>query len=143
MQDEYVTAFHNVVHEVKHRVGLSLPAQLEMYVVMLLADHVDKSNFLPKRSFAESYLELHSMPRYHAKKLGDTCLFVTGVFPEYNNSKGFNVSYYSAVGKNSYHLALTTSKLNIFESLTQHFESVRDYISYIMNKKNLPSFFTR
>lgn len=141
MQDEYVTAFYNVVSEVKLKVGFALPTHLEVYVVMLLADHVDKSNFLPKKTFAESYLSLNNINKSQAKKLGDTCLFVTGVFPEYNNSRGFSIDYYSAIGKSSYHMALSTCKMNIFESLTQHFDAVRDYISYIMNKKKLPSLF--
>lgn len=141
MQDEYVTAFYNIVSEVKLKVGFALPTHLEVYVVMLLADHVDKSNFLPKKTFAESYLSLNNINKSQAKKLGDTCLFVTGVFPEYNNNRGFSIDYYSAIGKSSYHLALSVSRMNIFESLTQHFDAVRDYISYIMNKKKLPSLF--
>jgi hypothetical protein len=141
MQDEYVTTFYNVVSEVKLKVGFALPTHLEVYVVMLLADHVDKSNFLPKKTFAESYLSLTNINKSQAKKLGDACLFVTGVFPEYNRSKGFSIDYYSSIGKNSYQVALSTSKMKIFQSLTQHFDAVRDYISFIMNKKKLPSLF--
>jgi hypothetical protein len=77
MQDEYVTAFYNVVSEVKLKVGIALPEHLEIYVVMLLADHVDKSNFLPKKSFAESYFNLNNINKSQATTAEDSTLTIT------------------------------------------------------------------
>ena len=63
MQDAYVSAFYEVVKDTQYKTGYDLPTELESYVVMLLATHIDKSDFLPKTSFAEYYLKLHTKDR--------------------------------------------------------------------------------
>jgi len=64
MHDAYVSAFYDVVRETQYSTGYELPVELESYVVMLLATHIDKNNFLPKTSFAEYYLRLTERDRY-------------------------------------------------------------------------------
>ena len=91
MKDEYTSAFYDIVKEASETTGYQLPIEIESYVVMLLADKIDKPNFLPEQTFAEELLALKQPYRLTAKELGDTCLFVTGVFPEY----GISVEYYS------------------------------------------------
>ena len=61
MRDVYQTAFFEVVRETQESTGLTLPNDIECYVVMLLADHIDKNDFLPKKSFAESYLTIRNI----------------------------------------------------------------------------------
>jgi len=136
MQDQYVNAFFNLLQEKKSKFGFSLPDPLEVYTVMLLAHFLDKKDFLPKKTFAQSYLELNNTDKSNAKKLGDICLFMTGVFPEYNNHKGFSVKYYSEIGKSSYQIAMDYSGFSIFNMLTKNFDFVRNYISFILNKTN-------
>ena len=53
MKDEYTTAFYDIVKEASKTTGYQLPLEIEAYVVMLLADKIDKPNFLPETSFAE------------------------------------------------------------------------------------------
>ena len=48
---------YEVVKDTQYKTGYDLPTELESYVVMLLATHIDKSDFLPKTSFAEYYLK--------------------------------------------------------------------------------------
>ena len=74
MKDAYTHAFYGIVRETQDTHGYELPEHLESYVVMLLASYVERPNFLPNDSFAESYLNLNK--RMDAKQLGDTCLFV-------------------------------------------------------------------
>ncbi len=52
MRDVYQAAFHGLVKETQESSGLTLPNDIECYVVMLLADHIDKDDFLTKKSFA-------------------------------------------------------------------------------------------
>ena len=47
MRDEYTSAFYGVVKEASETTGYQLPIEIESYVVMLLADKIDKPNFLP------------------------------------------------------------------------------------------------
>jgi hypothetical protein len=120
MRDVYQAAFFDVVRETQESTGLTLPNDIECYVVMLLADHLDNSDFLPKKSFAESYLTITKSS--NAKELGDTCLFVSGVFPAYGNT-----DYFIEIGRSSYS-RITTLNYELFESLSKHFIFLRDFI---------------
>ena len=120
MRDVYQTAFYGVVKETQESSGLTLPNDIECYVVMLLADHIDKNDFLPKKSFAESYLTIRKSS--NAKELGDTCLFVSGVFPAYGNT-----DYFVEIGRSSYS-RITTLNHELFESLSKHFIFLREFI---------------
>ena len=134
MKDEYTTAFYDIVKEASETTGYQLPLEIEAYVVMLLADKIDKPNFLPETSFAESLLALKQPYRLSAKELGDTCLFVTGVFPEY----GISVDYYSNIGKSSYTLIQQGMNIELFSSLATRFDFIREFINLTVNPKNSP-----
>ena len=123
MKDFYQSAFYGLVKETQETSGYTLPVELESYVVMLLADKVDKPNFLPETSFAESYLELRNSR--DAKSLGDNCLFVTGVFPTY----GIDIDYYIGIGQNSYNRISYGMNKELFDSLSIHFRFLRKFIN--------------
>ena len=131
MRDEYASAFYDVVKDTRDRTGIEMPEYIEHYVVLLLASHVDKSDFLPTKTFAESMLEIQYSR--DAKKLGDTCLFVTGIFPEY----GIDIDYYSSIGKISYNRCTTALNIELFETLAKHFDHIRFFINHIRNDKYL------
>ena len=133
MKDAYTTAFHGIVRETQEKHGYELPVDLEHYVVMLLAVHIDKSNFLPQDSFAESYLKLQRPARLEAKELGDTCLFVTGVFPSLGERKGIKRSYYANIGKTSYSLVSETMNVTLFSSLSKHFDFLSNFIEIVIH----------
>ena len=123
MKDFYQSAFYGLVKETQETSGYTLPVELESYVVMLLADKVDKPNFLPETSFAESYLELRNSR--DAKSLGDNCLFVTGVFPTY----GIDINYYIGIGQSSYNRISYGMNKELFDSLSIHFRFLRKFIN--------------
>lgn len=125
MKDEYTSAFYDVVREAQITTGFDLPVEIEAYVVMLLADKIDKPNFLPETSFAEEFLKLKTPYRYTAKELGDTCLFITSVFPEY----GIGVRYYSDIGISSYTLVQQGLNAELFKTLADRFDFLRDFIT--------------
>jgi hypothetical protein len=123
-----------LVKDAQSTTGYELPLEVEAYVVMLLADKLDKPNFLPEKTFAEAYLSLKQPYRLTAKELGDTCLFVTGVFPDY----GMSIDYYSNIGKSSYNLATTNLDIEIFELLALRFDFVREFINIATKPKYSP-----
>ena len=122
MKDFYQSAFYGVVKETQESSGYTLPVDIESYVVMLLADHLDKPNFLPETTFAESYLRLKNSR--DAKALGDSCLFVTGVFPDY----GIDQEYYIGIGQSSYHSISYGMNKDLFHDLSTHFKFLRYFI---------------
>ena len=122
MKDAYTNAFYGIVRDTQDTHGYELPDHLEAYIVMLLAHHVERPDFLPDTSFAEKYLTIDS--RKDAKSLGDTCLFVSGVFPNMGKRKGLNRSYYTSIGIGSY----SSMYGNLFEELATHFVFLSDFI---------------
>ena len=117
MQVAYVQAFVELAASARETTGIELPLHIEHYVVCLLAVHVDKSNFLPKHSFAHSLLTIKRSG--DAKTLGDTCLFVTSVFPEY----GVNERYYTDIGRSAYNAI----NLEMFQTISVHFDTVKRF----------------
>jgi hypothetical protein len=136
MRDTYTWAFYQVVKEVQVKTGYELPHRLESYVTILLANHIDKADFLPKKTFAESFMNLCYTSWRDTITLADTCLFMTGVFPDYHNAKGFDVDYFSNIGKASYNKATDKNSDPIYDTLSKNFDFVRDFISITVNKKD-------
>ena len=116
MQDIYVKEFVKLASSARADTGIELPASVEHYVVCLLAVHVDKPDFLPHSTFGESLL---TMKPSTAKLLGDTCLFVTSVFPEY----GINERYYTDIGRTAY----TSIDRELFQVIGVHFDTVKTF----------------
>ena len=147
MRDSYTWTFYQVVKDVQAKTGLELPQRMETHITLLLAQHMDKVEFLPKKSFIETYLELqHTDLTYKSgieavKKLADQCLFLTGVFPDYNKRYGFSVDYFSTLGQECYSIANSLSNDELFSSLSKNFTFARDFISVLCNKKNSHQFF--
>ena len=117
MQDAYVQAFVELATSARETTGIELPAHIEHYVVCLLAVHVDRHDFLPTHSFAHSLLTIKRSG--DAKTLGDTCLFVTSVFPEY----GVNEQYYTDIGRSAYNAI----DLEMFQTISVHFDTVKTF----------------
>jgi len=128
MNDAYRIAFYDVVKETQADTGYDLPEHLEAYVVMLLAHHVDRPDYLPEKSFAEAYLSLQRPASMSAKELGDTCLFVTGVFPSYGRKHGLSRKYYQNIGIGSYELVAEVMSKDLFSELATHFEFLSNFI---------------
>ena len=126
MKDAYVTAFTELVSNTRTETGVELPVLVEHYVVALLADHVDKNSFLPTRSFAESLMTIRNSRT--AKELGDTCLFVTGVFPNY----GIDRSYYMSIGQSAY----THMDTELFNTVSVHFPTISNFIRVCVHGKD-------
>ena len=133
MQDAYTNVFYDVVKESKGKNGYDLPEDIEAYVVMLLASYIDRPNFLPEETFAQAYLKLSRLGNYSAKELGDTCLFVTGVFPAYGSKHGINRKYYQDIGSSSYEIVSEVLNPDLFVPLSKHFAFVSDFIEITLH----------
>lgn len=139
MKDAYRTAFFDVVKETQAKTGYELPEQLEAYIVMLLAHFVDRPDYLPEKSFAEAYLKLKRPADMTAKELGDTCLFVTGVFPTYGSKHGIKRQYYQEIGRGSYEMVAEVMHPDLFKQLAAHFIFLSDFIDVVTHSpKHLP-----
>ena len=129
MNDAYTSALFDVVKETSITHGYDLPEPIEAYVVMLLASYVDKTDFLPE-TFAESFLTIKTTTE--AKELGDTCLFVAGVFPTMGTREGLSRRYYQDIGSTSYEMASDMNS-DLFPVLSRHFNFLSSFIEVTVN----------
>ena len=130
MNDAYRTALFDVVKDTSVKYGYDLPETVEAYVVMLLASHVDKPDFLPD-TFAHAFLKIKNPQQ--AKHLGDVCLFVSGVFPTIGKRKGLNRSYYQDIGSTSYEIVAEAIHPELFTPLATHFNFLSNFIEVTVN----------
>lgn len=135
MNDAYRTALFDVVKDTSAKRGYDLPEPIEAYVVMLLANYVDKPDFLPD-TFATTLLKLKNSSE--AKQLGDTCLFVAGVFPNMGERKGLKRRYYQDIGTTSYEMVAEVQNPELFSTLATHFNFLSDFIEVTVNSSKLP-----
>jgi hypothetical protein len=139
MKDIYVDTFRSIVRDTREQTGIELPEPIEVYVVMLLANYLDRSDFLPERSFFETHSKLKNSRS--AKELGDTCLFLTGVFPQYGSRYGIDRGYYVGIGSSSYENAARSLNYQTFNLLSVHFEYVRSFIEITVSDQPKNSIF--
>lgn len=136
MKDAYYTAFYDIVKDTQSSTGYDLPNHIEAYIVMLLTDFVDRDDIPPASTFTEMYLTLKS--KNDAKNLGDTCLFVSGVFPAYKQRHGIQRRFYQDIGSSSYEMA-STMNAELFPVLARHFVFLSQFIEVTCNKKEVKS----
>jgi len=141
MKDEYISTFYNVVKDTCDTEGYEIPVDVESYIVYLLADKVSQPNLLPEPNFAIAFLSLSINNPNEAKNLGDTCLFVSGVFPDYGSKKGLSARYYADIGKTSYTIAQHKLNENLFRNLSENFDFFRNFINITVNKAKIPGLF--
>ena len=125
MNDAYTTALFDVVKETSATRGYDLPEPIEAYVVMLLANFVDKPDFLPD-TFGPTFMQLKTSSE--AKQLADTCLFVAGVFPSIGTRKGLSRRYYQDIGSSSYEMVAGARHPELFNTLATHFDFLSEFI---------------
>jgi len=133
MEDAYVNAFRTVVKQTQTDTGLELPDSLECYIVMLLANNMDRPDFFPEKSIAEAFLYLENTAQFNAKQLGDTCLFISGVFPNYKSRYGISREYYNQIGASSYDIASRYINPDLFSLLASQFSFVAEFIEITTN----------
>ena len=126
MNDEYTSALFDVVKESSAKRGYDLPEPIEAYIVMLLASYVDKPDFLPEQTFGQMFFKLKTTDE--AKNLGDTCLFVAGVFPSIGERHGINRRYYQDIGSTSYEMVAGARHPELFNTLVTHFNFLSEFI---------------
>jgi hypothetical protein len=88
-----------------HEVESSEPA--EHYLVSLLERFAKPAPGWDSRPLALEYLESFDTPRPHRcaklKHVGDTALFLSGVFMEHLERRAVSTSYYMSLGRIAYH----------------------------------------
>jgi len=132
--DQYTEMFRQLSESARAFTGITLPQYLEIYGVLILADHMRKGRWEPQPSFAECYLTISNAVA--ARDFGDECLFLCGVFPEYANRRGMNKSYYQSLGQGAYWRASKELQPELFESLAKHFAIMSQWMLAVVRQQN-------
>ncbi len=118
IEPEYYSAWFNIIDQAKHRYGWPIPTYIEQYMSAVLANYVDKPDWQPQPSWAETLLQLQSAQA--AKVLGDQALFAAAVFPSLLQKKGIDSTYFHNIGRTSYNRAIEIN-VALFGTMSQHF----------------------
>jgi hypothetical protein len=123
VDDHYIDAFQDLVQDTELRTGYTLPQPIKLYVVMLLAERVE-DDLQPRKTYAETVMEMNS--RHDAKSLGDSALWLTGVFPHVPQR-----NYKTDIARIAYGKLSTHNMVNreLFECLEAYTYPVRDFIT--------------
>lgn len=134
--DQYTEMFQDLARSAGHQTGLYLPNHIELYCVLLLADHMRRGDWEPRPSFAECFMTITTADS--AREFGDECLFICGVFPEYAERRGMTISYYEGLGQSAYLRASRTLNPDLFDTLARHFSTVRRWILSVTRQQTFP-----
>jgi hypothetical protein len=115
----YYQVWFDVIDQAKNKNGWPIPIYVEQYLSAVLANYVDKPDWQPTPSWAETLLQIQSAAA--AKVLGDQALFAAAVFPTLLERKGITDRYIIDIGRVSYNRA---SRINeqLFITLSRNFE---------------------
>jgi len=131
IDDHYIKMFRNLADEAENRTGYEIPELLGQYAIMVLADHMRKTEWYPKPSFTENYLSIKDSTR--AKELADECLFISGVFPEYASRRGVALTYYHTLGEMCYSRAAVDLNKELFQNLSNYFVQVSKWTRNVVH----------
>lgn len=128
MKDVYVEKFSAVLDEID---TFRARPMVKVYVSVLLADHVEKTNFFSE-PFGLRYMDLKNC--HNAKELGDNCLVIAGIFPGFRRMPD---RYYIEIGSGSYGMAASVTGSVIFRSLSRDFGVFCEGLQQIRPKRYL------
>lgn len=134
--DQYTEIFRQLSESAQAISGIRLPKYIEIYGVLILADHMRRNRWEPDPSFAECYMTLRDAAA--ARDFGDECLFMCGVFPEYASRRGLTTSYYQSLGQGAYLRAAKDLERDLFECLAKNFSVVSRWMLTVTRQQNYP-----
>ena len=138
--------FRELVREAMQAQGVRSPEETEFYLVSLLARHLRTHGGLLDKPHALAYLEAEagappeSVQRY--KMVGDTALFVAGLFVECLERTVVQPSYYVSLGQLAYRRVSETGASRVremFDALATQFTDLVRVLGEISTRDLFPS----
>jgi hypothetical protein len=114
----YYKTWFEIVDQAKNKYGWSIPLYIEQYLSVVLANYIDKPDWQPDPSWAETLLSLQNA--HAAKVLGDQALFASAVFPTVLEYKGLSEKYFHDIGTISYRRATSINE-TLFGIMSDNF----------------------
>lgn len=122
--------WRDAIQAAQTRCHVNLSAELESYLVSLLIRFTTQSD-LARQVIAVEYLramqESQSVRRYALATVGDQCLVITGIFPDFANRRQINARYFVEIGRSAYANVAATAT-DIYTMLAQQFVLLMDVL---------------
>ena len=131
--------FFEEIEQVQERTGKSLPADVEAYVVHLLARFASKTHDAGRKSrpIALDYLHAKGQSgsaRAHALRgVGDRALYISGVVPRSLMRTPVNVRYVRGIGEAAYREVAGSGALAVLGQLAESFAEVAEVIGDVID----------
>lgn len=149
--------FHDSVNQAITNQQIEVSAETAYYLVNLLTVYSRSEQLFEKTEngidlkplallYADAVNEPNTLERARLlQRLGDTALFIAGIFTDSLNRKVVDVDYYIAMGGNAYSTVSETlrgayysdSVKLLFEELTEKFTEFVDVLNEVSEKSNL------
>jgi hypothetical protein len=130
--------FFEEIEHVQERTGTSLPADVEAYVVGLLARFAKRTHDAGRRSppLAIDYLHARSQTgsarAYALRGVGDRALYISGVAPRSLQRTPISVRYVKGIGESAYREVADTGALAVLGMLAEMFDDVAEVIGDVV-----------
>lgn len=134
-----VMLWQTVLRHAENSCAITLPPELETYLVSLLIRYTNKPEFI-KQILATAYLDALSQAQNQRQlslqHIGDQCLLFAGLFPRVAVKRHVKVSYFVDLGRSAYYAASPTSD-DLFRSLALEFVVLMDVLQSIRKAPDL------
>ena len=130
--------FFDEIEQVQERRGTTLPADVEAYVVGLLARYAKSTHAAGRRSapLALQYLraksETGSARAFALRSVGDRALYISGVVPRSLARTPINVRYIQGIGEAAYSELADSGPLAVLGLLAEMFEEVAELVGDVI-----------
>jgi hypothetical protein len=95
--------FLNTIEQHSAQQGFSAPQDLQWYLALMMANHLQDTHMVPDISFAERYLTMLQSPDPQAlQRFADQILLAISVMPALGLRRGIHRVYYQHLGSTAY-----------------------------------------
>jgi hypothetical protein len=128
-----VALWQTIIHEAEIACALTLPQELEAYVVMLMLRYMNKPELAQEvmaTLLMEGLNQGASKREATLQKVGDTCLLFSGLFPGIAEKRLVKISYFINIGRGAYATVSKTSN-DLYAMLADQFVSIMDILQSV------------
>ena len=130
--------WHSIIKEAQANSHIQLNDEIEHYIIITLNNYLTQTD-LGSNNLAITFLENVQNPDPDKlRKIGDQCLIISGLFPEFTYKKNVSLVYFIDIGKEAYFKISTLDNKNIqsklYYTLSQDFMGLVDVIYHIKPK---------
>src|SRR3990167_7845447 len=131
-----IAQWRNLLIHAQERSGIHLTESIESYVVQTLDANV-KNNAIVSSMIAIEFLEnihIESIHHFHALRVvGDYCLILSGLFPDFAKRRRVSSDYFKNLGENAYYVLSSTrhfsqSHYALYYQLFENFSELVDVL---------------